>query len=187
MDTTSNNALEKQIQEKHEGHDCEKCKVFFKTHDDLYKHANNCSEIIEPLMCNKCNLELISKAGLKKHIGTCKGIEGQGIEPVNVIKQQDECRNGPSCWYLKHNRCNYQHSDPSELPWKKVQHRRKGCQQGSQQQEVLQHQNRRQHGRQQQPGKQSKQQQQFIECKNGPRCHFLKENRCLFLHKTIRQ
>ena len=48
--------------------DCSECKVVFKTQDDYYKHANNCSKVLQPLMCENCNVELISKAGLKKHI-----------------------------------------------------------------------------------------------------------------------
>ena len=62
---SSNKNLEEHIEKKHND-DCSKCKATFKTRDDFYNHANNCSEVIAPLMCEKCNIELVSKAGLKK-------------------------------------------------------------------------------------------------------------------------
>ena len=175
---SSNKSLEKHMEDMHEVENCPKCKVSFKTKEDIYKHANDCSEVIEPFMCNKCNCELISKAGLKKHTKRCQGVVGHDIN-------QDECKNGPSCWFLKHNKCNYKHSQPNEQPWQKVQHKRHGRQQGRQQ--LQQQGQQKQLGQQQQQsGRQQPWQDQSrsksIPCKNGPRCSFLRDNRCLFLH-----
>ena len=52
--------------------DCTKCKAIFKSKADFYDHANKCSQVLDPLLCEKCNIELVSKAGLKKHIEKCK-------------------------------------------------------------------------------------------------------------------
>ena len=167
----------------HEVEDCPKCKVSFKTKEDIFKHANNCNEVIEPFMCNKCNCELISKVGLKKHTTRCQGIAGHEIE-------QDECRNGPSCSFLKNNKCNFKHTQPNELPWKKVERRRQGRQPQQGQQQRQGHHNQQGQSRPQQPQNQVMQQQkrkETIKCKNGPRCSFFRDSRCLFLHETPKQ
>ena len=145
-------------------------------------------------MCNKCDRELISKAGLKKHRERCQGVDGQDVQALIVDSQLDECRNGPSCWFLKHNKCSFQHDEPKEMPWKKVQPMRHSRQHGYQQkQEQQQHVQPKQQGQkqqhqpQQQPRKQQPKQRhtrsESIICKNGPRCRFLRDDKCLFLHE----
>ena len=83
----SNKELEKQKHmDSHHAVDCIKCHTKFTSQEDVYKHANTCSEIIAPFMCEKCNRELISKAGLEKHMTKCKGEE----RPVNVPKPKQQ-------------------------------------------------------------------------------------------------
>ena len=110
--------------------------------------------------------------GLKKHTMRCKGSADQD-------NKQDECKNGPTCWFLKHNKCNYKHSQPNDQTWHKVQHKRHGRQQGRKQGQQQQHVGQQQSGRQQPRQDRSRSE---IKCKNGPRCSFLRDNRCLFLH-----
>ena len=54
---------------------------------NINKHANDCSEIIASLMSERCNRELISKAGLEKHIKRCKGDERPAIIPKSKQKK----------------------------------------------------------------------------------------------------
>ena len=108
---TSNIELENHM-EKHHATDCSKCHATFKSQDDIYKHANMCNEIIEPIMCEKCNRELISKAGLKKQLEKCTG----GNTPVSSHKpkqqqSKEKCTNGPKCKFLKENRCLFVHKE----------------------------------------------------------------------------
>ena len=67
---SSNKDLEMHMEREHEV-DCSSCQATFKPQDDVYKHANECHVIIGPHMCHKCNMELVSKAGLNKHIERC--------------------------------------------------------------------------------------------------------------------
>ena len=91
---SSNDDLEGHLVEVHtEEVDCSKCNAIFMKESDVYMHSNNCSEVIDLNMCNKCGKEVISRAALKKHQSSCKG------EEQTVL-----CRNGKSCRYYKANR-----------------------------------------------------------------------------------
>ena len=115
----SNNELEEHM-EKHHATDCSKYHATFKSQEDVYKHANDCSEVVGPFLCDMCNRELISSSGLKKHMDRCKGYE------MPAKKSKEECWNGAECKFLKYNRCSYSHPEKptSEEPWKTVQGRR---------------------------------------------------------------
>ena len=116
----SNSILVKHIKENHVCVDCNKCNSTFKSQEDVYKHANNCSEICEPNMCNYCNMELVSKAGLIKHMDKCrkKHSDASGKEG-----RKEKCTNGPSCQYHKEDRCRFEHDTAGEQPWKLVKTR----------------------------------------------------------------
>ena len=108
-------------------YDCTMCKTIFKSQSDYYEHANKCDQVIEPLICEKCNIELISKAGLKKHTEKCKA-KSTNKTSSNRVESAEACHNGPDCRFLKQNRCLYHHDEPSGEPWQRVQPRRKGRQ-----------------------------------------------------------
>ena len=192
---SSNQNLEMHMEKEHH-HDCSSCQKTFKTQDDVYKHANKCHVINGPYMCNKCNRELVSKAGLAKHIERCKGEE-------NLEEEYNEaCTNGPDCKFKRQNRCLYRHDESDEQPWQKVQSRRQGKQQARQQQPRQQVQSRQQQPgqqgllRQQQPRQQVQSRQklprqqvqsrQQDECRNGLGCIYWKYNRCHFTHSGPR-
>ena len=92
--------------------DCTKCKTFFKSPSDFYEHANKCAQIIEPLICDNCNIDLVSKAGLKKHIEKCQAKSTES-------SSEEACTNGPDCKFLKQNRCLYYHDVRNKQPWQK--------------------------------------------------------------------
>ena len=96
--------------------DCSQCKVFFKNMEDYYKHANKCTEVLEPLICRHCNIELISKAGLKKHIEKCNTESPFTGEESNIA-----CTNGPECKFFRQGRCLYYHEEENDQPWERVQ------------------------------------------------------------------
>ena len=178
----SNSTLEKHTKEKHECVDCTKCNVIFKSQEDYYKHANNCSEICDPNMCEYCNMELVSKAGLIKHMEKCK-------KKQKVGRAKDKCTNGPKCKYHKENRCSFEHDTEGEQPWKVVKHRVNGKPQNihhKQQHSSNQQNQNKQHipKHQQKTGRYD---QAKDECRNGPSCIFLKHNKCRFSHKETRQ
>ena len=90
---TDNDELEIHMAEQHTDEaDCARCNAFFKSEEDVMRHANNAN------MCNKCDREVISKAALKKHEQICKG-----------KKQPALCRNGEACRYHKANKRNFLH------------------------------------------------------------------------------
>ena len=163
-------SLDKHSKENHESVDCNKCNTTFKSQSDVYSHANRCSEVIDPLMCDICNSELISKAGLKKHMEKCKKDKNE---------RKEKCKNGQSCQYHKENRCNFEHDKTGEETWTKVQHKRQGRQQK---------QSSNQKQQQQQKPRQKTPHNEHIkdECRNGPSCIFLKHNRCNYGHKQSR-
>ena len=112
----SNKALEKHIKEIHESYDCDKCK----SQEDIYRHANRCGQVLGPYMCDNCNRELISKAGLTKHIEKCHGDKpSQSGSSYN-----DPCKIGPNCRFLKAQHLLYKHEQLQDEPWKTVQPRR---------------------------------------------------------------
>ena len=180
--------------DKHHGVDCSKCHTTFKSQDEVYAHANKCSEVLEPLLCDKCNRELISKAGLKKHMDRCNGDE----RPAK--KNQEECWNGAQCKFRKQNRCSYFHSEQprSEEPWQTAQRRRpkqprpaqvlncNNCKKKFTSREEKQNhkcnhveERRRDHI---QPTTRRKD----IECSRGPNCFRLANGTCWFKHTSVR-
>jgi hypothetical protein len=132
-------------------------------------------------MCYKCNRELITKAGLEKHMERCQGTEKTG----SANKQKEACKNGQHCKYLKENRCSYLHEEHNTQPWKKVQSRRQG-RKLQHHQEERQGPPRRQQVQQELPRRPQFRQQQQEACRNGTRCSYHKENRCNFFHPSSR-
>ena len=190
MSFTNNEALEKHVEEQHNMFDCNKCNTLFNSQADVYKHANKCSEILGPYMCDKCNRELISKLGLKKHMERCQG-------DANEQKKKEPCNNGPDCRFLKENRCNFEHKQAQEKPWKKIQHKRQGRKQpqsNSKKPQERHYQQSKQQPRQHQQVKhhqsssfpKSHEQAKHV-CRNGPQCIYLKHNRCNYFHEEPRQ
>jgi hypothetical protein len=108
--------------------DCRKCLTTFKCWDDIYKHANMCSEVTPIVKCAKCNREVINKTALRSHSMKCH--EGENIST---------CKNGDTCRYLRSNRCSYYHavSEPvsNQIPksqsWQSTRSVRGGGQQHS--------------------------------------------------------
>ena len=215
---TSNARLEQHMEsehnEKEQPVDCSKCQERFKTQEDVYKHANKCTEIIDPLMCDKCNRELISRAGLEKHRKRCQGEQDKSMNrPFNKEVSTEPCANGPDCRFLRQNRCLYNHEEPNDQPWERVQPRRQGRKQNQAKQQHhprQQHQPRQQQqqfqGQQQLPRQQLPRQQlplqqlprqqlprqqlprqRLQECRNGRWCIFWKHDRCNFSHLGARQ
>ena len=123
--------------------DCSKCTMIFKSQTDYYKHANICSQVIEPLICEHCNIELVSKAGLKKHVEKCQ------TKSSNREEYNEACTNGPDCRFLKQNRCLYNHDEHNDQPWQRAQHRRQGRQEKRQQRQQQVQQRKQVHPRQQ--------------------------------------
>ena len=98
---SSNDDLEVHLVQVHtEEVDCSRCNAIFMNESDVYKHSNECSEVIGPNTCNKCERDVISRAALKKHERSCR-----------VEKQIALCRNGESCRYYKANRCSFFHPE----------------------------------------------------------------------------
>ena len=185
---SNNDALEKHMEEEHQI-DCTTCQATFKKKDDVYSHANICSKVIAPLMCDECNIELISRARLKRHMEKCKKSRSSKEAP------SEACTNGPDCRFLKENRCLYGHDEPNNQPWQKVQQRRQGRRQQSRQQQQPRRQQQPQQQQQPRQQLQARQQlprrqaprQQLQECKNGPGCIYWKHDRCNFSHSGSKQ
>ena len=194
----NNEDLEKHIEEKHDV-DCPRCKVTFDTQDDVYKHANECTAVIEPFMCEKCNRELISKVGLKKHIEKCKGENMTATKPKQK-KSTEKCFNGPSCVFLKRDGCRYVHDkQDTEQPWTKVQRGKKQrapLPQGRPDQQLSCDQCKKMFKGKEEKRRhvctkhQSKQQEQEekrknTECRRGSSCFRLANNTCWFKHSEL--
>ena len=138
-------------------------------------------------MCEKCNIELVSKAGLKRHTEKCQAKSTSS--PGNPVDSTEECTNGPECRFFRQNRCLYYHDEPSEEPWQRVQPRRQG-RQGRQQTQTRQQVHPRQQlqSRRQLPAQQRARtreelpRQQLQECRNGQGCIYWKHDRCNFSH-----
>ena len=133
--------------EKHTGEvDCLKCNTVFLKEQKVYDHSNsNCGELIPLNTYNKCARDIVGKAQLKKHIPKCKG-----------KKKTAACRNGPTCRFLRANRCNYVHSEPRPA----------------------QQQNLR-------PTQQHPSTPGVKKCKNGEACRLKAQGRCSFHHEGV--
>ena len=178
----SNQELEKHMDKEHTG-DCPKCHITFKSTEDIYKHANTCSEIIEPFMCEKCNRELITKAGLEKHMERCKGEERPAGS--NKTKQSKEkCTNGPKCRYLKENRCLFAHNEQTKKHTG-MDHRRNtkfDCQICK---EKFNNQQEKHNHNCQHEKKSVQDRRKNTECNRGPSCFRLAEGSCWFKHSSV--
>ena len=61
--------LEVHMAETHTGDiDCGKCKAVFRKEQDVFDHANDCTEILPINTCDYCKREVISKSALTKHM-----------------------------------------------------------------------------------------------------------------------
>ena len=97
--------------ENHSGDvDCNKCKAVFKKEQDVFDHANDCTEILQLNSCDHCKREAISKLALKKHMKVCKQ------KKLNIL-----CRNGQSCPYFKANRCSFSHPEAHNVHSQQIQ------------------------------------------------------------------
>ena len=72
--------------------------------------------------------------------------------PLNKEVSTEPCANGPDCRFLRQNRCLYEHKEPSDQPWERVQPRRQGRKQNQTRQQP--------HPRQQHQPRQQQQQGQ---------------------------
>ena len=181
----SNKELEKHMDKHHAG-DCSKCHTTFKSQEDIYKHANTCSEVIEPFMCEKCNRELISKAGLEKHMERCQVEERPAKN--NKTKQQpskEKCTNGPKCRFLKEDRClfahnerNQKHSDRDHK--KNTQLNCHVCKEKFNNQQAKHNHKCIQHDK-----KSVQEKRKNTECNRGPSCFRLAEGSCWFKHSSV--
>ena len=184
---SSNKELENHM-DKHHASDCPKCKVTFKSQDDIYRHANVCSEVIEPLMCEKCNRELISKAGLEKHKERCNGFEMPASTHKPKQKQSDEkCTNGPKCRFLKEKRCLFSHKEHNNKH-SENDHRRKpewscpACKE-----KFTSQQEKHSHKCRQHDAQTVHERRKNTECNRGPSCYRLAQGSCWFKHSSVQK
>ena len=194
----SNEELEKHMDKHHVG-DCPKCHITFKSEEDIYKHANVCSEVLEPIICEKCNCELITKAGLEKHVKRCKGENRPGFTKTKQQQSKEKCTNGPMCRFLKENRClfvhneqNRKHSGRSEEPWQTVQRRRpkqvlhcNNCEEKFNSREEKQRHKCQHAGVRRQDRLEPSTRREDIECFRGPNCFRLANDTCWFKHSLV--
>ena len=164
------------------------CHKTFKSQDDVYKHANMCHEIIEPLMCDKCNQELISKAGLKKHMERYKGDVDERLASSHKPKQQqskDKCTNGPKCRFLKEKRCLFVHKEQNKKH-SDNEHRRNpewscyNCKE-----KFSSRQEKHSHKCQQHDAPSVEERRKNTECKRGQSCFRLAQGSCWFKHSSV--
>ena len=194
----SNDELEKHM-DKHHAVDCPKCHITFKSEEDIYKHANVCSEVLDPIICEKCNCELITKAGLEKHVKRCKGENRPGFTKTKQQQSKEKCTNGPMCRFLKENRClfvhneqNRKHSGRSQEPWQTVQRRRpkqvlhcNNCEEKFNSREEKQRHKCQHAGARRQDRLEPSTRRKDIECFRGPNCFRLANDTCWFKHSLV--
>ena len=140
------------------------CPQFFKDKQNFKKHKAEHQRELDVItfehVCKECSLSLGSRDDylghlLEKHRPK-KTTEKHNQSPKS--KELEECENGPSCKWLKLNKCKFEHN---EQAWKTVHHKIQK-QQSKQKNTNVQY---------QQP------------CRNGPSCKFWKQDRCNFFHK----
>ena len=152
---------------------CTKCdlKCNDTTQLNAHIHENHTKKTEETkIKCIVCDFASQSEPDLtkhyeEKHITSSKSSSVSSNKPNRKIR----CKNGPSCRYLKEDRCTFLHDKPSEQPWQKLQPRKQKPQQNVHS------------GRQTQQGAQPK-----SVCRNGPSCMFLKYNKCNYDHSESR-
>ena len=141
------------------------------------KHQKELDVITMKDVCKDCNISFGSREDYLEHLleKHRNRENSSGTSKTNHVQETEECQNGPSCKWLKNNRCMYEHQ---EQPWKTV-HTKKKRQQPKQQHQQKEPQQQEKHPRRQT-------QQNKSECRNGPTCIYLKYNKCSFAHKSAR-
>ena len=180
---TSKTELEKHM-EKHHAANCSTCLATFKSQEDVYKHANKCHEIIEPLICEHCNCELVSKAGLKKHMGRCKGGD-TSVSSQNIKQHQskEKCTNGPKCQFLKENRCLFVHTEKNKKHSSKEHRKFTELNSHICRQKFASQEEKRSHSCQEHDTVMAR--RKNTDCNRGPSCFRLAQGSCWFKHSTV--
>ena len=118
------------------------------------------------MKCIVCEYKALNETDITKHY---EDVHLSSTEPMPEAKnnQDIKCKNGPTCQYLRQNRCSFLHEESAEQPWERVQPRRLRQSRENPQprlaqsrqmprreyrQEVRQPEPRRQERRQEQPG-----------------------------------
>ena len=181
------------MESKHQGVKVFKClmcsevsksKQSFKEHKA--KHQKELDIIInhtstDRYLCKECNISFGIRDDYLQHLldkHRNRKNHGGKSNPKDSY-EYDECKNGPSCKWLKYNRCNFEH--PQE-PWKTVQSRKKTQNPRQQQQPKERQQQPRQN--QQQRRQQHQVDNKIPTCTNGPSCYYFKQQRCNFYHSA---
>ena len=140
--------------------------------------------LLNHLYVQKCNRELISKAGLKKHMERCTG----GETPVSSHKQKqqpskEKCTNGPKCKFLKEKRCLFVHKEQNNKHSGK-EHRNNPewschvCREKFTSQKEKHSHSCREHDT-------VKERRKNTECNRGPSCFRLAQGSCWFNHSSV--
>ena len=148
------------------------------------RHQSELDVIEYHRTCTDCNITFKSRDEKLEHLlAKHRPQKGAGEKSIpSHAKDQDECKNGPSCQWLKNNRCSFKHS---EQPWQTVHHRRHK-QQSKQQSQHQQKQHSQQQSRQQKQPRSFQQEEEMEHCWNGLSCKFQKQGRCKFSHEKSR-
>ena len=176
------------MQIRHKGvkvYKCLMCSVISKSKESYREHKKMHQQELDVItfkhVCRECNLSFGSREQelehmLEKHRPRQDNKKKSG--PL-YAQELEDCKNGPSCTWLKNKRCKFEHS---EQPWKTVQHRR-------QKQLSRKESEQRQQPRQQQQARagERKGKKETENCLNGPSCKFLKHGKCKFSHEQNRQ
>ena len=99
---TTNNGLEKHIEDKHTELWCDHCGNLFRNKAELNKHMENCDELgMEAVECKKCNKKMV-KWGSKKHkcqppkeVIACNTCE-EFSKPWRMLKSVLQMNTGPN-------------------------------------------------------------------------------------------
>jgi len=101
-------------------HRCDCCQKTFKTKEELIKHKKTdckCQECKEKYSqeckCLQCKVKCSQASGPKEQ----EVKEAQEVKEVQEERQEEPCRNGPACTFLKQNRCKFIHpQQPRQQP-----------------------------------------------------------------------
>ena len=100
---------------------CKECGDKYTRKETLYIHMT----IKHPkeMKCIVCDYKGLGESEITKHYEEVHLTTSEPpIESSN--SQVEKFRNGPTCRYLKQNRCNFQHGEGAEQPWEQVHSRR---------------------------------------------------------------
>ena len=144
---------------------CNKCKDNFNEKKYLDAHVNSYHKAQEKVIrCKVCQQTCKSEAELTKHYEDRHINNGATVTDRNM-----KCRNGPSCSYLKANRCSFEHAQPKRAEqWQTVQQKR--------------HVTKPLHEKHHQASD-----GRINVCKNGSSCGWHKYGKCNFFHNNDRQ